>query len=169
LIFISYSKYIMGQDTYIELGINVQLKLEHKNAKLINMLLSKIKAGDNDVSFPYSYIILGMSKCSDELYNKNYDLDGFPFEIFEEKDKEVFDKKIASLNYKHQLTFIFFHTTAEGYVRNLSRRTNPHIFSDTGEMSVDEFIDKLNNGKKLFLDLGIPLDQIKVNITIRDD
>jgi len=151
----------MGQDTYANIGVFVDVELTMANLATICQLLE-----DKDIN---CYIHDG--ECDDEIKDFRDLLDECDVDRVEglkTLSKEQLDELIDNLE-DDVLHFIIFATSA--YARNISRRLNSQIFGPEPfdvASSVEETINSFTAAKHKFLDNGFTSDQIKVGYRFLD-
>lgn len=159
----------MGQDTYARIGVATEIELTFKNLPLIIRVLERALHRSFDLIMNcYCHA----SECEDETEDfdcKVYDLMdhtgefnpsrviGYLMNIKSDKEFDIFLEKLDLSD--DSLHFMI--NVVGAYARNRSRRERPSIF-DFNEISITDLIDRFNLAKKIFIDLGIPPDQIKV-------
>lgn len=177
----------MGQDTYVDAGVSVQMQFTFKNRKHIYYLLQEAMLEayvhtNNDCDEVYGISGEYNFNNEDEKYN---DIDddhpyygnayGFslPSESFLKKvsmadDQKDFDEMLMSSNKNYdQLTFTFLYPFLNASARNISRRKHPHIFHQLNE-TPDDLIKIVQTGQELFLKVGVPSNMIRVGYSFRD-
>lgn len=186
----------MGQDTYVNAGVSVSMPFTFENRKHIYYLLQEslnayVQRKQDydeiyDIKYEYNFFNdeennedkdennkenNNDDENNDDQNNENKSYCGFslPSESFLKKvsmmeDEKEFDDK--SGRYK-QLTFIFLYPFLDASVRNISRRSHPHIFEQSFR-TPDYLIQTIQKGRELFLKVGVPSNLIQIGCSIRD-
>lgn len=180
----------MGQDTYVDTGVSVQLPFTFENRKHIYYLLQESfvesyvqrkKDYDEIYSIKYEYNFNEKEKNENEKENENENDDhvyydnhyGFslPSESFLKKvsmmeDEKEFEERFKS-NKHNQLTFIFLYPFLNAHARNMSRREHPHIFEQLYN-TPDNLIQTIQKGQEFFLKIGVPQKLIRIGYSFTD-
>lgn len=179
----------MGQDTYTDAGVSVEMKFTFENRKHIYYLLQEAmlepyvhrpKDYDEVYSLKYEYYFKDDEKY-DENNENNHDHPyydnryGFslPSELFLKKasmvdDQKEFDEMVTASNKNYdQLTFTFLYPFLNAHARNISRRKHPHIFEQL-YVTPDNLIKTIQKGQELFLNVGVPPQKIRIGYSFRD-
>jgi hypothetical protein len=155
----------MGQDTSSVLGAMVSVKYNYENIEILRKLFTLVEENNTFITKDDGY--------DDEYETLDYiaevnhnikDFDGKCKQFALIKNQDDFDNFLPTINNQIFTVMLSFTST---YARNISRRRNPSILGDLGE-NTDELIDKINNCRKKFLDIGIPKELIKLGYTFRD-
>lgn len=165
----------MGQDTYVDAGVSVQLPLTFANRKYISELLQEYKL-ESYVSTQYDEVYsVKDAYCCEPHDNEDFiDHHGFslPSLSFLNKlsileDKKHFEDVLQEINAFNNLTFIFLYPFLKAHARNISRCANPCIFGEIFQ-TPDEMIAVIQRGKELFERVGIPARFIRIGYCFTD-
>lgn len=177
----------MGQDTYADAGVSVEMPYTFENRKHIYYLLQEAmlepyvhrpKDYDEVYGLKYEY------NFNDDKDNENDENDDHPYydnaygfslpsESFLKKasmvdDQKEFDEMLSASNKNYdQLTFTFLYPFLNASARNISRRKHPHIFKQLYE-TPDGLIKTIQRGQELFLTVGVPPQKIRIGYSFRD-
>jgi hypothetical protein len=150
--------------TEAQIGVSVSLQLNYANIDLIYKLLdidnvmlylSGLNEDRNEVK---------MILCID-------DEEGFEsfFELIELESNEEFKKKYEELKLHDNLIFHFIYVCAGINVFDIQYRNSAVFQNDEHGMTPANFIERIQNGIKIFKDVGVSEELIKVGNTMYDN
>lgn len=173
----------MGQDTYVDTGVSVQLRFTFENRKHIYYLLQEClvesyvqhkKDYDEIYSIEYEYNFNEKENEENEENEENDNHYGFslPSASFLKKvsmmdDEKEFEERLDKSNNYSQLTFIFLYPFLNAHARNMSRREHAHIFEQLYN-TPDNLVQTIQEGQEFFLKIGVPQKLIRIGYSFRD-
>lgn len=173
--------YIMGQDTYADIGVAVEIALTFDNLAMIIKVLETIWDPDCKFNFNcYCYPFKNddehydfIDQVKDFIENKvEYEDDAtiediIIFYLMNIKTKDEFDNFIEGTELEDGSPIHFIANAFDGDARNLHRREHSSV-CELSDTTADDLIHLINNIKNLFIKIGFTSDQIKISCCIAD-
>lgn len=146
----------MGQDTYSNFGISTSGTFNFTNLPLIKKIYN----------IPDIELFIAQGDCDDEVTNVVHieELQEFIKYGNHDTDEEYKSKEIQPY---HNIQYYALLPVVTTYARNISRRRNPSIYSEYC-ISVEQVFNKINTAQQLFLDIGIPKENIRTGYSFID-
>lgn len=150
--------------TEAQIGVSVSLPLNYTNADLIFKLL--------DIDNVMLYLS-GLNEDPDEVklilcIDDEEEFDSF-HELAELENEEQFKKKYEELKLEDNLIFHFIYVCAGMNVFDIQYRNSAVFQNDEHGMTPVKFIERIQNGIKIFKDSGVSEELIKVGNTMYDN
>ena len=146
----------MGQDTYSNFGISTSSTFNFTNLPLIKKIYD----------IPDIELFISNDNYNDEVTNIEQIevLDNFIKYGIHDTVEEYETEEIQPY---HNIQYYALIPVVTTYARNISRRKNPLIYSEYC-VSVEQVFSKINTAQQLFLDIGIPKENIRTGYSFID-
>jgi hypothetical protein len=146
----------MGQDTYVNNGVYVSIKLTFENLNLINKMMQE------NIAIHYQT----EPDCNNDEVREIVDIDNYK-KIIDAKTEEEFNQELENTELKPKQKLMCLIQVFQSYARNISRRDNPWIFGHC-DLSFNKMIKQFKEARKKFIDLGFPKKKIHCGYSFVD-